>query len=256
MEGNFIKVMKLLQYIPEFSGKRIKNIIEEMKQFINSTEQINNVLNDEQKTILVKLIFHRLRGDAFSVASRFKYESLTELFNELKRHFIPIKSPTDVISEINLLKQLPSEKIIEFGARLQDLVTTAKELYQTKYPTKDTTLLEEEVDSQAIKTFKKGIFNVQLKTSLMTYNEKSLTNLVDIAISLEDSYFCNQLTYQNVNTISSNKYDEISTEIKQLKEELAIIKDRDTQNTFCSNCNNYGHSEFQCQNFTNNNEPL
>jgi len=227
MEDNFVIVSKLLQDIPEFSGERNKNVTRELNQFTKSIEQLNKTLNYGQKTILVSLIIPlKLKGEAFSflTAQRYRYNSIYKLLRDLKRHFIPIKSPTDVVSEINTTRQLPTEEISEFGARLQDLVATAKNLYQTKYPTRDTTFLEENIDSQAIKTFKNGLANAQFRKSLIKY-EKSLNDLIDLAIRLE-----------------------IYREVQKIRYQISNIENNEPHINFCSYCNDYGHSESQCQN--------
>ena len=289
MEEDYSKILKCVQHIPIFAGGRGKKGIEELKLFTRTAEDLYNATTSpEQKTVFLRLITHRLRGDAFSVANSFKYDSLKDLIINLKKQFVPIKSPTDVVGEIGNAKQLPNESIRDFGAKLQELVTTAKELYSCKYPDKDTSLLETEAENQAIKSFKKGMSNSSIRTSLLTDKSISLRELVDTAATLEESY-SEPKTSMILSAVSVKQYDALNIEMQELKDKLARLEVREnpvmsTQavhnfsrndpivcgfcnnvghtrqqcrklyNTFCTNCNNYGHPIYECNiDYTKNN---
>ena len=275
MADNYQKIMKQLQYVPIFSGGRNKKGVEELKCFCEIAKELyNSGISPDQRELFLKLIVHRLKGDAHSVASRFKHKTLEDLLTNLKKYFVPIRSPTDVVGEISNTKQLPTESILEFGARLQDLVMTAKELYTTKYPEKDTSLLGEEVEGQAIKSFKKGMSNTTIRTSLLTTSVDTLQELVDTAVKLEEAYSDSRPS--KVSVLEVKQYDAVCVELQELKEKMARLELREnpvltTQlrkepvvcsfcdnfghvkqqcrklyNTFCTNCRNYGHPVYEC----------
>ena len=256
---DFNQIYKNVQQIPNFSGGRNKKGIEELKLFIRSAEGLfNSIKTPEGKTIFLDLIINRLRGDAFSIINNFKYDSLNDLITDLRKHFTPIKSPTDVVSEIGEAKQLPTESVLEFGTRLQELVSTAKDLYKSKYPDKDTSLLETEAENQAIKSLKKGMFNGTFKAALLTYKSDSLRDLVDVATTLEESYSDTKNSKTSVFKIS--EYDALQVQMKVINEKLEKLNFKENPVMFtqsvhnplrCDFCNNMGHTRDHCKKLYN-----
>lgn len=157
-ESDYDKVMgRLIKYVPVFSGERSAKLTKEALRFIDCCKDLHSHLTTKEQEIFMSCIKFRLSEDAYYLVSTEAPRTLDEMEEVLRKAYIPRKTLHELRSELDACKQRPGETLEEFADRMNSLLVHVKQAVSVKYPQGDKGLLEE-LEADAVATFKKGIY--------------------------------------------------------------------------------------------------
>lgn len=187
MPLEYEKLTKLIyRNIPLFSGKSDGGCVkEDLERFIECSQHLLSQYEDEdeQKDVL-KLIKTRLTGQAREAVKNETCDNLDELLVILKRKFIPKLKYDEVIGAVSKCKQWTGETLYEYCDRVLKTFDIARSAIAQKYPSKERAeAIEDHVQTEAIRVFKRGIKNreVRHRLAVVKLENPSLVKLIDEA---------------------------------------------------------------------------
>lgn len=178
---------QITAFVPEFSGTRTTNRIDELTRFLGTADTIYETLTTKvEKDIFAKLIKFRLTGEAYSRITRRTtetYESFKEVLNNMYRQMVSLE---ELENKCTCIKQNYQESVKDYGHRLLEALDEYSSSYRERYglETMDATY-KQHLNSSAVLTFKKGLRNTILKEKISTSKAKTVEEIIDEAELVE-----------------------------------------------------------------------
>lgn len=167
--------------IPQFDGTP-----SEVHRFISCCDVVYKLATTpEEKTQFVELLKIKTGGKAYDVLCYKNFTTYDELRKEFQIQFLPRKTMTQLQSELNLIKQLPTENVSTYSNRVEQLLSHINSACLVH--TGKTTLSEDLLNSNylsALQAFQEGL-REPIKTLIKASRLPTLREAIAIATNEE-----------------------------------------------------------------------
>lgn len=184
-EVNAVLSMSLADWlllIPDYDGCPAR-----LEAFAAATRYVASRLGPSSERTLLLALGSKLRGFArTSFGYRLhRHASLEQLLAGLRSHFAGRGCETELLEELGCARQYADERLWEFGARLDRLVSQLCCIYEEERD-------HDFVKDVALASFRRGLHNPELETRLGACEPKNLEEAIGLAIALD-----NELRYRD-----------------------------------------------------------
>ena len=166
-----------LLVIPIFDGDNLS-----ISEFFLARDGAFAILKYGWEDILIKCIIRtKLSGEVKEFTSLFKYNSLNELKDFLRRYFGPKKSEYELLGELGKIFQAEDESLISFAARIRNIQSDLIEIYMIQKPNEqDLTFYKNNLERMLVESFHRG---VETPIEIRLYKQGVFTKFNDIFMS-------------------------------------------------------------------------
>ncbi|KAK2578538.1 hypothetical protein KPH14_012027 [Odynerus spinipes] len=175
---SYYSVKDAADLVPNFDGQKVN-----VMKFISAYESAQELLHPQDLPLFAKVIRLKITGEAENFIRYVETPNLEMLTLELKRMYVPRQSLTKWQTELAFIKQNSWETPLEFGRRVQEIETRAKEII-TENNTPEIALgMIKGLEHNALNSFVAGLLNPELENEVCNANPETLNQAIDNAIT-------------------------------------------------------------------------
>lgn len=175
--------VRRLRLIPIFNGKSYSDL----RDFLQIVESLTkSYSNDAEMQELIQTIDLHLRGEAKEVIGNVFNLSFIEMKEQLLHHFSHLNNKEIINSQLENLRQNPSESITQYAERARDLMREKNAIFHNLSQEQKT-----EHNRIARKAFANGISNSRLRERLAIRGSNNLEDAIAYVIEAENDLITN-----------------------------------------------------------------
>lgn len=189
--------------VPIFTGEKGRHLVTELNIFLSTCKMVHDGLNtNEGKTIFLKYVSTRCRGDAYDLITRRKCDDFREFSTILTDAYLPLKSVRDFKEELHRCTQRPGETLTEYTERFKRVVWDCIKCIEDKYKDNNQAY-KKEMEIEAIDVFRAGLNNKSVRQYLLSNKSENLEEVIKEAIYFErvDNRYKNTVEKETGHTI-------------------------------------------------------
>lgn len=243
----YLPLQAAINLVPTFNGTNIP-----INSFIRKIEQVKSAIHARDIPLFTTLVSTKIEGPAENYIQRGSLDSLSKLFEDLKRAYSTKQLLPDIQTQISQSVQKQNESALEFGIRIEKLVETACEVSSsTSNNHEQAAILNKFIKDTATRSFIKGLTN---DLEYRVGNEKpcTLREAIDVATRVE-KLISERKLLESFRDAASSSQTEIKCKIckqtdhvdKYCPKRRSSLVDQSSVN--CRYCKKRGHSIENCE---------
>lgn len=228
-----LQISEAIKILPEFNGENITIL-----QFTRECEDLESLLNPQDKYIFVRLVKSKITGKARKHIEAKTDDTLHEILAALKRAYSPHQTLYSLQTELSTYVQTETETASDFGLRIIQNINKSLEIIKTEFESESAKGMSEGTMKNGVQSFIQGLRSDLAKT-LLDKQFENIDKAIDEAIKMEQKLRDHNKLHKNNLSLSV---------LRDKTSSLYTIKNNIRK---CFNCGIPGHMAANCSKRSN-----